>query len=87
MVLETFRALLAADIFGDELHRPRPVQRDQRDDVVEALGRRLQQKVAHPARFELEHGRGVAFFEYVIGRLVVERQRLERQARAGVQFF
>ena len=64
---------------------PGPVQRHQRDDVLEAVDRRLLEQVAHAARFELEHGGGVACREDVVGRLVVERQRLQVDRRRRVQ--
>ena len=76
---------LARDIVGNQLHRTRAVQRDQRDDVLEAGHRRLLQQFAHAARFELEHGGRIAVLEDRERRLVVERQRLEVDARLRVE--
>ena len=84
-VLEGLAAGLARRVRRNELHRPRPVERDERDDVLEARRRRLRDEVAHAARFELEHRRGVGRPEDVVGGLVVERQRLERELARGIE--
>ena len=72
-----FLPCLQADVVRDQLHRARPVQRHQRDHVLEARRRRLLEQVAHAARFKLEHPGGVARGEHRVGRLVVQRQRLD----------
>jgi hypothetical protein len=64
---------------------PGPIQRDQRDDVLESRRRRLFQKLAHAARFELEHGGGVAGLHDVVGGVVVERQCVQRQRVRGIE--
>ena len=64
--VDALRALLAADVVGDQLHRAGTEQRDQRNDVIEPLGRRLQQELAHAARFELEHADRAAFLEHLV---------------------
>ena len=64
-VFDALASTLARDVIGDELHRAGPVQRDQRDDVLEARRRRLLHQVAHAARFELEHRRRVALAENI----------------------
>ena len=84
-VLESLRALLAAHVVGDELHRPRTVERHQRNHVVEALRRRLQEELAHAARFELEHGRRIAAAENVVGARVIQRQAIQRQRRRSIE--
>ncbi len=84
-VLEALGALLAPHIVGNELHRPRTIEGDQGDHVVEALRRRLQQELAHAARFELEHRRRIAAAENVVSARVVQRQRVERQRRRGIE--
>ena len=76
---------LARDEVGDELHRAGPVERDERDDVLEARDRRLLQELAHAARFELEHGGGVAGAEDRERALVVERQRIEVDRRRRIE--
>jgi hypothetical protein len=76
---------LRAGVSGDELHRAGPVQRHERDDVLEAGRRRLLHQLAHPARFELEHRSGIGRLEDVVGRAVVERQRLEGDVARGIE--
>ena len=49
------------------------------------VGWRLLEQVAHAARFELEHRGRVGPAEDVVGRLVVERQRLERDRRLRIE--
>jgi hypothetical protein len=72
-VLEALSSLLAPYIVGNELHRPRTIEGDERDHIVEALRRRLQQELPHAARFELEHRRRIAAAEDVISARVVQR--------------
>ena len=75
-------AVLAVDVARDVVHRTRPIERVHRDDVVEAVGLELAQRVAHAAGFQLEHAGGLAPAEQIEGGLVVERQpgQLERRA-------
>ena len=80
-----FLAVLALDEVRNQVHRTRPVQRDERDDVLEAVGPRPRQQLAHPAGFELEHGRRVARREDPVGAAIVERQRLEVERRRRVE--
>ena len=49
------------------------------------VGGALRDEVAHAARFELEHRGGVGRAEDVVGGLVVERQRLERELARGIE--
>ncbi len=72
-------AVLALDELGDELHRPGAVQRDERDDVLEAVGPRALDEIAHAARFELEYRGGVGVGEHRVGVGIVERDLLERE--------
>ena len=53
-------AVLDRDVARDVLHRPRAVERDDRDDVLEAVGPQLFEHVAHARAFELEHADRVA---------------------------
>ena len=76
-------AVLAVAELGDQVHRARPVQRDQRDDVLEAVRTRELEQVAHAARFELEHRGGVRAREQPVRLGVVERQLV--QAHVGVR--
>ena len=66
-------AVLDADIGRDVVHRARPVERHQRDQVLEAVGLELGQDVAHAAAFHLEDPVGIAFGQHPEGRLVIER--------------
>ena len=67
--------LLAARVDRDVRHRARPVERDERDQVLE-LGRlHLPQRLAHPGRLELEHAGRIALREHLVDLLVVERKR------------
>ena len=59
------------------LHRPGPEQRDVGDEVVEGLGRELADELALPGRLDLEAAQGVRGAHQRVGRLVVERHRVE----------
>ena len=72
-------AVLALDELGDELHRPGAVERDERDDVLEAVGPRALDEITHAARFELEYRRRVGVGEHRVGVGIVERDLLERE--------
>ena len=66
-VFGRFEPLLARAIGRDVRHRPRPVERDQRDDVLEAVGAHVDQRAAHPRAFHLEHADGVAAGQHLVG--------------------
>jgi len=66
--------VLAARVRRDLVHRPRPVERVQRDEVVEAVGPDLLQRFAHALGLELEDADAVAGGEHRVGRRVIERQ-------------
>jgi hypothetical protein len=55
-------AMLAVDEVIDHarLQRSGPKQRNQRDDVLEAVRQQAADQLLHAARFELEHRRGLA---------------------------
>src|SRR6185295_17767192 len=72
-------AVLALDVLRDQVHRTRAIQRDQRDHVFEAVGPRTLDQVAHAARFQLEHGGGVARREQLVGRGIIQRHLVERE--------
>ena len=42
------------DVIGDECHRPRAIQRDHRDDIIEGLRFHLHEPTGHAAAFHLE---------------------------------
>ena len=76
-VVGLFLAVLARVIGRDVGHRARPVERHQRDDVVEAVRPHLDQRPAHALTFDLEHPGGLAARQQIVGFLVVERQRVD----------
>ena len=74
-IIDWFVAVAAGDVFRDVVHRPRAVEGDQGDDVVEAVGLEPGEHVAHARAFELEHANGLAAPQHLVRRRVVERQR------------
>ena len=48
-------AMLARAIGRDVRHRPRPIERDQRDDVLETVRPHVEQRAPHARTFQLEH--------------------------------
>ncbi len=65
-------AVLAGGVGGDVPHRSGPVQRDERNEILE-LGRLdLAQGLAHARRLELEHARGLPTREHGVRLRVVE---------------
>ena len=79
-------AVLALDEVVDHarLQRAGAEQRDQRDDVFEAVGLQAADQVLHAARFELEHRRGLAALQQLVGRGVVHRQRRDVERRLAL---
>src|SRR5512138_1111612 len=69
-------AMLARDKVIDHarLQRTRTEERDERDDVLEAIGLQPADEVLHTARFQLEYRRGLAALEELVGRRIVHRQ-------------
>jgi hypothetical protein len=67
--------VFAALEVGDVVHRARPVEGVQRDEVVEAVGPDLLEHALHPARLELEDPEGISPGEEPQSLLVVERNR------------
>ena len=79
--------VLAVDVAVDVVHRPRPIEGDDGDDVLEAVGLQLAQGVAHARTFELEHADRIAARQERVTRSIVERKPggIERHALAGKQ--
>ena len=79
LVLDLGLPLLARDVVVDHpaLERTGPVERVERDEVVEALGLGLAQQLAHARALELEHAVGLAVAEELVGLRVVERDRVD----------
>ena len=66
---------LACAIDRDIRHRARAVERDERNQVLEAVGLHLDERLAHSGAFHLEHADGFATAQGLVGIRVVERQR------------
>ena len=69
--------MLDRDVARDVLHRPRAVERDDRDDVLEAIGPELLEHVADTRAFELEHADRLAARQQLVSAAIVERQIFE----------
>jgi hypothetical protein len=66
-------ARLAAAVDRDVAHRARPVERDERDEVLELRRLHLPERLAHPRRLELEDAGRFAALQHRVGLRVVER--------------
>ena len=84
--LDRLPAVLAVGIVvvGVHAHRAGAVQREHRDDVLEPGGLHAAQQISHRATVELEHTEGVPAGQQLVGRGVVQRQRLEHQVDTAV---
>ena len=71
-VLDLFLALLPLDEIGNELHRTRTIEGDERDDVLDPVHVELAAEAHHSAGFELEHSSRLAAVEELESGLVVE---------------
>ena len=80
-VRDRLAAVLARRVARDVLHRPRPVERDERDQVLELRRLHLAQRVAHPGRLELEDAGRVRAGEHLVRLPVVERDRRRCRGR------
>ena len=67
-------AEFARAIGRDVRHRSRPIERDQHDQVFEAIRTHVDQRTAHAGTFNLEHADGVAARQHLVRFGVVERQ-------------
>ena len=72
-VLDRLAAELARAIGGDVGHRARTVERDEGDQVLEAVGPHVDEGAAHALTFHLEHPDRLAAREALVGLGVVER--------------
>ena len=84
LVFDLRQAFLALDVIADQVHRAGPIERDQRDDVVELLHVDLLRDAGHAAGFQLENADRFAAVEERKGRRVVERDVLERKFRLAL---
>ncbi|MNM42531.1 hypothetical protein D3C81_533730 [compost metagenome] len=74
-ILHVFAPVLAVDEGGNQVHRAGPIQRHQRDQVLETVGLGVLQQAAHARGLELEHRTGIARGEDVlVGGRIVQRQ-------------
>ena len=81
MFVADFREpLLALDIIRDQVHRPRPIKRAQRDDVVDRFEIELLAEPGHAA-FQLEDADRLGAVEERERRRIVERNLGERKFR------
>ncbi len=76
-VSERDAGILAVAEQRDVVHRPRPVERHQCNDVAEAGRPHPGQRPPHTFRFQLEHPDRVAALEQFVDRRVVQGQRQE----------
>ena len=84
-VVRLLHAVLARAIGRDVRHRAGPVERDQRDDVLETVGPHVEQRAPHARAFQLEHADRFRARQQVVGFLVVERDggEIDRRCRAA----
>jgi hypothetical protein len=68
------------------IRRTRAIEREDGDDVLEAVGPHLLQEFDHARRFELEDARRLAFLKESIGLRVVEGMRSISISRPVVDF-
>ena len=65
-------AVFVVDVLRNPVHRPRPVQRDERDDVGEIRRLEIDADAAHALGFELKHPKGFAATEHLVrARIIV----------------
>ena len=76
-VVGLLHAVLARAIGRDVRHRTRPVERDQRDDVLEAVRPHVEQRAPHALTFQLEDAHRLGARQHGVGLFVVERDRRE----------
>ena len=76
-IFDRHLARLALAEQRDVVHRTRPVERDQRDDVAEIGRLDRGQRAPHPFGFELEHADRVARFHQLVDRRIVELEQRE----------
>ena len=74
-VVGLLHAVLARAIGRDVGHRAGPVERDQRDDVLEAVRPHVEQRAPHALTFQLEDAHRLGARQHGVGFFVVERDR------------
>ena len=78
-----FFAVFTLNVGWNIVHRPRTIQRHNRDKVFKAVGFDLFVNVAHARRFKLENGRGIAALQHFVSRFVVQRHFVNFQIYAA----
>ena len=76
-IVGLLEAVLARDVLRNVVHRARPIERHQRDDVLEAVGLHLAQHIAHARAFQLEHAGRFTLSQHGEGALVIEWEMSE----------
>ena len=84
-IIRLLLAELAGAVGRDVRHRTRPVQRHQRDDVLEAIGAHLDERLAHAGAFQLEHADRLALAEHLVSLGIVERDGFEVDGDAALR--
>ena len=86
-VIDRLLVVLARDEARDVVHGPRAKQRDDGDDVLEAVRLEALEHVAHARGLQLEHPHRVAAAEHGVGSRVVQRdpRQIQRGAARGDQ--
>ena len=81
-ILDLGAAMLAVDeiVHHAGLQRAGAEQRHQGHDILEAVGLEAADQLLHAARFELEHRRGLAGQQDLVGRRVVQRYAFDLDA-------
>ncbi len=85
-VLDLGPTVLAVDevVHHARLQRPRPVERHQRDDLLEAVGLQTLDQILHPAGFQLEHRGGLVILQQAEGVRIIQRDRVQVHALLGI---
>ena len=72
-----FFPMLAAAVIRDVCHGPRAIEGDGGDEVLEAVGAHLAQRIAHALAFHLEHPASLPAREHLIAFFIVQRQMIQ----------
>ncbi len=83
-IIRLLQAVLARAIGRDVRHRTGPIERDQRDDVLEAVRPHVEQSAPHALTFQLEDAYRFGARQHCVGLLVVERNRRETDLDAAL---
>ena len=81
-ILDFLAAVTALDEVGDQVHRTRTIERDERGDVLDGLDLKLFAEVAHAAGFQLKHAQRLGVVQQLIGLGVIKRQCFQIQGQA-----